>query len=107
MRLPAAILSMGLLVWMASVLNADTLRRLNGNTIDGTFLGGDTCQVRFLRSDGNMKMYPVSDIDSPSFAVGWQTPLPGVAISAARGKKIRIPPESRPAFVLRSALPLN
>ena len=48
-------------------LSADTLRLKSGETVDGTFLGGDSREVKFLRSNGSVKNYSVADVAAISF----------------------------------------
>jgi hypothetical protein len=66
MRKPVAFLTAGLLL-AATALTADTLRLRNGSRVEGTFLGGDTREVRFLGPDGSMKTYSVSDVSGIDF----------------------------------------
>jgi hypothetical protein len=79
-------LSLGLFLLTAAFLTADTLRLRNGEIIDGTFLGGDTRQVRFIGPDGNVKSYAVTDVEIISFlapAAVAVTPAPATAASLA------------------------
>ena len=69
MKTTRTVVAMGLL-FITSVLTADTLRLRNGSQVPGTFLGGDTRQVRFLGSDGNTGTYNVSEVASIDFSVG-------------------------------------
>ena len=46
---------------------ADTLYLKDGSDVSGTFLGGDSRQVKFLRSDGSVENYSVSDIEKLQF----------------------------------------
>ncbi len=64
---------------------ADTLHLKDGSRVDGTFLGGDSRQVKFLRSNGSVKNYSVSDVAELTFG---DTP------AAARNESIAAP---RPA----------
>jgi len=50
-----------------ATLGADTLRLKSGDTVDGTFLGGDSREVKFLHSNGSVKNYPVSDVEAIGF----------------------------------------
>jgi hypothetical protein len=52
---------------LGGVLIADTLRLANGTRVSGTYLGGDTRQVKFLEADGRTKSYNVSDIEGIDF----------------------------------------
>ena len=60
-------LSLGLFLITAASLAADTLNLKNGQSLHGTFLGGDTRQIQFIGSDGNVKTYSVTDVQSISF----------------------------------------
>lgn len=64
--------TLGLLL-CGSMLTADTLRLKSGERLDGTYLGGDTRQVKFLGADGNMKSYNVSDVSGIDFTAGEAT----------------------------------
>jgi len=55
----------GLLVF-AVVMLGDTLRLRSGQTIQGTFLGGDARQIRFLGPDG-VRTYSISDVVAVEF----------------------------------------
>jgi hypothetical protein len=68
-----------------SVLTADTLRLANGTRVSGTYLGGDTRQVKFLEADGRTKSYNVSDIE-------------GIDFTAADSSAIAAPVASSPSF---------
>lgn len=46
---------------------ADTLKLKNGQSVDGTFLGGDTRTIRFLDSSGDVQNFSVGDVASISF----------------------------------------
>jgi hypothetical protein len=74
-------LSLGLLLVTVAFLAADTLNLRNGQSLDGTFLGGDTRQIRFIGSDGNVKTYSVTDVQSISFMTS--APSTSVAPSAS------------------------
>jgi hypothetical protein len=79
--------TLGLLL-SCSLLTADTLRLKNGVEVSGTYLGGDTRQVKFLGPDGSMKSYNVSDISGIDFTAGES------AASAAQA-----PAASTPSYV--------
>ncbi len=55
------------LVTGASWLAADTIQLRGGRTVDGTFMGGDTRQVRMMTSDGNMQSFDIRDVESIQF----------------------------------------
>ena len=77
---------------MAAALSADTLRLSNGSRVSGTFLGGDSREVKFLTDDGGVKSYSVGDVagidfrDSASSSAAISSPSPSapVAPSASR-----------------------
>jgi hypothetical protein len=84
MRTTRLAATVGLLL-TSSLLTADTLRLKNGADVSGTYLGGDTRQVKFLGPDGNMKSYNVSDISGIDFTAGETaaTATPAATASAA------------------------
>ena len=59
--------------WAVASLNADSLRLKNGEIVDGTFLGGDSREVKFLRSNGSVKNYSVSEVASIDFGASDNT----------------------------------
>lgn len=46
---------------------ADTLRLKGGATVEGTFMGGDSREVKFLRTDGGVKSYRISEVEQVIF----------------------------------------
>ena len=64
-------------------LSADALRLKSGETVDGTFLGGDSREVKFLRSNGSVKNYSVSDVASISFGESEAVTAPAVTAPKA------------------------
>ena len=46
---------------------ADTLRLKGGATVEGTYMGGDSREVKFLRTDGGVKSYRISEIEQVVF----------------------------------------
>jgi hypothetical protein len=52
----------------AAMAHADTLHLRSGQTIEGTFLGADTRQVKFLGPDGQPKTFALTDVETISFA---------------------------------------
>ncbi len=61
-------LRFGLLFILAtSLLQADTLRLRDGRTLEGSFLGGTTRQVRFMTEDGAVKVFSIREVQSLSF----------------------------------------
>jgi hypothetical protein len=70
---------------LGGVLIADTLRLTNGTRVSGTYLGGDTRQVKFLEADGRTKSYNVSDIE-------------GIDFTAADSSAVTAPSAASPSF---------
>ena len=64
MRILATFAALALFVATAS---ADTLRLKDGSTVDGTFLGGDSREVKFLSSNGSVKSYSVNEVAAIGF----------------------------------------
>jgi hypothetical protein len=56
--------------------SADTLHLRSGETIEGTFVGATTSQVKFRGSDGQPKPYSLSDVESVSFEATRPAPPP-------------------------------
>jgi hypothetical protein len=54
--------------------SADTLRLRSGRTVEGTFLGADTRQVKFLGSDGQLKTYSLTEVEGIVFAAATAAP---------------------------------
>lgn len=79
--------TLGLLL-TSSLLTADTLRLKDGSQVSGTYLGGDTRQVKFLGADGNMTSYNVSDISGIDFTAG----QPAASVAPARSTPPPPPP---------------
>jgi hypothetical protein len=99
MNTTRTVVALGLFL-TASVLTADTLRLKNGSQVPGTFLGGDTRQVRFLASDGNMSTYNVSDVASIEFSAGETS---AAAVSTPALPPSAAAPAAAPAAVASSA----
>lgn len=47
---------------------ADTLTLKNGSVVNGTYLGGDSRELKFIGQDGRVDVYPVSDVSMLSFS---------------------------------------
>jgi hypothetical protein len=56
----------------ASMLNADTLLLKGGNTVEGTYMGGDSRNVRFA-AGSQVSVYSLGDIASIRFAAAQQS----------------------------------
>lgn len=56
-----------LLLSGTNVAEADTLRLLNGSAIQGTLLGADPRQIRFMSSSGSVRAYPVTAVAAIEF----------------------------------------
>jgi hypothetical protein len=56
--------------------SADTLHLRSGESIEGTFLGATTTQVKFVGPDGQFKVYPVSAVEGLTFTVPPPPPPP-------------------------------
>jgi hypothetical protein len=67
--------------------NADTLHLRSGQTVEGTFMGATTSQVKFLASDGQYKVYPLSAVEGLSFSA---PPPPPPAAPAAAPTKVTV-----------------
>lgn len=73
---------------------ADTLRLKSGQTIPGTYMGGDTRLIRFMGPDGQPRTYPLTDVESISFA---PTSLPS---KPAPQRNAPPPPAAAPSQVV-------
>jgi hypothetical protein len=56
--------------------SAGTLRLRSGQSIEGTFLGADSREVKFLGPNGQHKTYPLTEVAGITFAA---TPSPETA----------------------------
>jgi hypothetical protein len=54
-------------VFIVAGARADTLRLRSGQTVNGTFLGATTSEVKFLRADGQYKTYDLPAIAGVTF----------------------------------------
>jgi hypothetical protein len=59
-----------------TMVQADTLRLRSGQALEGTFLGADTRQIKFLGPDGQPKTYALTDVDTITFAATPAPPAP-------------------------------
>jgi len=78
-QLKQAALLAALAAMAITAAQADRLSLVNGDVVDGTFLGGDTRQVRFLVADGSSKSYSIDDIAGIEFG----TSAPAVPAATA------------------------
>jgi hypothetical protein len=90
----------------AAALAGDTIKLRDGRTIDGTFMGGDTRQVRLMTSDGRLENFAISDVESISFpgpapAATITPAAPPAPVTPARSQTAAVP--SRPAAAAASA----
>lgn len=63
----------------ALTLFADTVQLRDGRRVDGTFMGGDTREVRLLDADGKVQSFNIGDVEtirfkSPTVTAGSATP---------------------------------
>lgn len=73
-----------LILALAAGLCADTVQLKNGRRAEGTFLGGDTRQVRLLGADGNVQTFDITDIESIGFGkAAAAAAAPAASVSAA------------------------
>ncbi len=66
MRLKTTI-SVFLVLAACSLLYGDTLRLVNGASLQGTFLGANTREVRFMGPDGAPKVHSIYSIAGVAF----------------------------------------
>jgi hypothetical protein len=72
----------------AGLLTADTVLLRDGRRVEGTFLGGDTRQIRVMGADGKSQTFDISDVESIRFAGG-------AGAAAAPASSRHAPPASR------------
>src|SRR5579885_3264107 len=54
---------------IAAGASADTLKLRSGQTVEGTFMGATTSQVKFMGADGQYKVHALPTVEGISFAV--------------------------------------
>ena len=84
----------------AGALLADVVHLKGGKRVEGTFLGGDTRQVRLLASDGTTQTFDIGDIDSIRFSstsTSSAAPAPAAAESRPRLTRAEAAPAAAPA----------
>ena len=67
----------------AGVLAADTIHLRSGRKVEGTFMGGDTRQVRMMSTEGSLQSYDINDIESIRFGGGGATIAPAAPVAVA------------------------
>jgi hypothetical protein len=80
-----------LVLVFVTMAHADTLRFRSGKTIEGTFLGADTRQIKFLGPDGQLRTFSLADVETISFA---STPAPPAPAPPPKPTKVTVPPGS-------------
>ena len=78
MRTPLWMLALALAAgtqWVA----ADTLRFKDGRKVEGTFVGGDSRQVRMLDADGKLQSYDIGELEGIHFSAGATAAAPAPA----------------------------
>lgn len=68
--------------------HADTLHLRSGQSLEGTFLGADTRQIKFMGPDGQPKTYALTDVDTITFS---STPVPPPPPPPPKPAKVTIP----------------
>jgi hypothetical protein len=81
---------------VCSTMTADTIRMKSGRTMEGTYLGGDSRNVRFDDGD-RVQSYSINDISEIRFGPAEKASLTPVQ------EPVRAPLQSRPAEVSRPA----
>jgi hypothetical protein len=82
-------------------LPADTIQLRDGRRVEGTYLGGDTRQVKLLDADGKLQSFDIGDVDTIRFkssAVTASTEAPAPSLArppAARAAAPRVAAASR------------
>ncbi len=66
----------------AMTAGADVLRLKDGTQVDGTYIGGDSREVKFLRANGSVKSYAVGDIAGLDFGEAAAQAEESLAVSA-------------------------
>jgi hypothetical protein len=83
-------------------LSADTVQLRDGRRVDGTFMGGDTRQVKLLGSDGKLQTFEISDVETISFKAA-PAAASNAAASSPSASPAPVPPASRTAAARASA----
>ncbi len=56
-----------MLVAVAAGLAADTIRFRDGRRVEGTYIGGDSRQIRYIGADGNVQTADITEIEAITF----------------------------------------
>ncbi len=94
----------GLLAMLAAGamwLSADSVRMKDGRRVEGTFIGGDSRQVRLIGADGNVQTLDITNIETISFGRAAAAPSAAPAPAATPAR----PPTSRTAAAAPAATP--
>jgi hypothetical protein len=70
-------ISLALSVW------ADTVKFKSGKVLQGSFMGGDTRQIKFADPDGQTNTYSLTEVDSLTFAPLPEAPKPAAPVTPA------------------------
>jgi hypothetical protein len=93
------------LLAVAVIASADTLRFRSGLTIEGTFLGADAREIKFLGSDGQPKTYPLNVVEGitfgPSSLPASPAPKPAAAAPAPKPAPTRATVPAGSAILVR------
>jgi hypothetical protein len=82
---------------MVTATSADTLHLRSGANIEGTFLGADTRQIKFLGPDGQPKTYSLTEVEGIAFAA--------MSAPAAAASKAPAPAATPPAAPTKVTVP--
>jgi hypothetical protein len=96
MKRTAFAISLAMFV-MVTAISADTLHLRSSANIEGTFLGADTRQIKFLGPDGQPKTYPLTEIKGITFAA--------MSAPAAAASKAPAPASVSPAAPTKVTVP--
>src|SRR6476469_1510603 len=96
---------LALVVAVCSIADADTLRLKSGQTVEGTYLGGDTRNIQLDNGD-KVQSYSINDVAEIKFGStaesgGTLTPAPA-ARPAAAAAPVPVPAPERPAVQNRA-----
>ena len=90
------------LVAAVNWLAADTLQFRSGRSVEGTFMGGDTRQVRWMTTEGNLQSFDIGDVESirfPSAAAAAPARVAPARSQAARPAATPAPPAAERTVV--------